>query len=158
MVAALGGVLRIAEMFFHLDLQPGLEDLLGEVAPQPARADKVLAVGASLVDELLRERPIRPLLARVIGRCRHRHIMVCHGCLSIQQSKSLSISGQTSHTADLTVPCPRQVHELDVDGDASHSVDSARCRRPPSGSALKDLEYSLVCADDCSEQRRKGTR
>ena len=30
--------------------------------------------------------------------------MVCHGCLSFQPSKSLSVSGQTSYTADLTVP------------------------------------------------------
>ena len=30
--------------------------------------------------------------------------MVCHGCLSFQPSESLSVSGQTSYTAHLTVP------------------------------------------------------
>ncbi len=61
MVAALDGVLRIAEMFFYLDLQPGLEDLLGEFRTQTIRADQAFAIGTSLIDELLRECPIRRL-------------------------------------------------------------------------------------------------
>ena len=55
-VAALGGVFRIAEMFLHLDLQPGLEDLLRQVAQQSSGADKVPAVRSRLVDELLSKR------------------------------------------------------------------------------------------------------
>ncbi len=39
-------------MFFHL--QTGLENLLREIAQQPARSDEVLAVRSRLVDELLR--------------------------------------------------------------------------------------------------------
>jgi len=34
-------VFLIAEVFLHLDLQAGLEDLLGQIAQQPARADEI---------------------------------------------------------------------------------------------------------------------
>ncbi len=42
-------------MLIHLDFQPGLEDLLRQAGQQPARADKIDAVGTGLLDELLRE-------------------------------------------------------------------------------------------------------
>ncbi len=54
-IAAGRVVLRIADVFFHLDLQTGLEDLLGQIAQQSTRSDEVLAVGACLFDELLGE-------------------------------------------------------------------------------------------------------
>jgi len=54
-VAALRGVLWVAEVLFHLDLETRFEDLLGELRQQASGADEVLAVGAGLVDELLSE-------------------------------------------------------------------------------------------------------
>src|SRR3954454_14357229 len=45
-VTALHGVLDVAEMLIHLDLQPSLEDLLRQPGQQPARADQPDAVGA----------------------------------------------------------------------------------------------------------------
>src|SRR5215204_7508784 len=45
MVAALDGVLRVAEMLIHLDLQAGLEDLLRQPGQQPARTDEIDPVG-----------------------------------------------------------------------------------------------------------------
>jgi hypothetical protein len=58
---------------------------------QPSRANERSVVRSCLVDELLSERPIWPSLARLVRRCRHRHIMVNHGCLSFQPSESLSV-------------------------------------------------------------------
>ena len=40
-IAAGRVVLGVAEMLIHLDLQAGLEDLLGEITEQPSRADQV---------------------------------------------------------------------------------------------------------------------
>jgi hypothetical protein len=135
MVAALGGMLRAAEMFFHLDLQTRLEDLLGQLRQQPARADKTFAV---------RKRPIRPLLARVIRQCRHRHIMICHGCLSFQPSKTLSVSGQTSYTADLTVPL-------------TSDISSERPSRPPSGGgAIEQMTASWPPSRGRHRPRRRS--
>ncbi len=91
-------------MFFHRDLEAGLEDLLGEIRKQAARPDQAAPIGLGLLDELLRERPIRPLRTRLVRRCRHRHIIAGHNCLSFSPSGSLSVSGQASYTADLTVP------------------------------------------------------
>ena len=54
-------------MLFHLDLQPGLEHLLGQIRQQPARANEIYPVGAGLLDELLGQRPIRSLLGVVGG-------------------------------------------------------------------------------------------
>ena len=69
-------MLLIAEMLIHLDLETGLEDLLGEIGQQPVGADEVLALSACSVDELFGQRLIRPLLTHLLQRCRHRHIMV----------------------------------------------------------------------------------
>ena len=41
-------MLLVAEVFFHLDLETGLEDLLGELAQQPAGANQVDAFVAGL--------------------------------------------------------------------------------------------------------------
>ena len=83
-VAAGRVVLGVAEMLIHLDLQPGLEDLLGEITQQPSRADQIDAFGACSCDELLRDRLIESTVIVVVGgRCRHHHIMVCH-CLSFR--------------------------------------------------------------------------
>jgi hypothetical protein len=76
-VAAVSGVLRVTEMLFHLDFEAGLEDLLGQIAQQTARAHQAAAIGTGLLDELLRERPIRALLT-ISCRRRHRHILHCH--------------------------------------------------------------------------------
>jgi hypothetical protein len=54
-VAALGCVLRIADVLFHLDFEAGLEDLLGEIGKQAAGPDETAPVGLGLIDELLRE-------------------------------------------------------------------------------------------------------
>ena len=83
-VAAGRVVLGVAEMLIHLDLQAGLEDLLGEITQQPSRADQIDALRASPRDELLRNRLIQSTFIVVVGgRCHHRHIMVCH-CLSFR--------------------------------------------------------------------------
>ena len=78
-------MLRVAEMLIHLDLQAGLEDLLGEITQQTSRADQIDPVGAGSRDELLRDRLIESTVIIVVvgGRCRHHHIMVCH-CLSFR--------------------------------------------------------------------------
>ena len=101
--AALRGVLRIAEMLFHLDLQPGLKDLLGQNCKQPIRTNEVPTVISRLIDELLGHRLIQPLLVRIFRPCRHRHIMIGHGCPSFPPSEPLSVSGQTSHTEEPSV-------------------------------------------------------
>ena len=58
---------RVAQMFIHLDLQPGLEDLLGEITQQPSRADQIDPVGAGSCDELLRDRLIESTVIIVVG-------------------------------------------------------------------------------------------
>jgi hypothetical protein len=50
-VAALGGVLRVAEMLIHLELQPGLGDLLRQAGQQLARTDEINPVGTRLLDD-----------------------------------------------------------------------------------------------------------
>ena len=61
-------------MLIHLDLQAGLEDLLGEITQQPCRSDQVDALRTSPRDELLRDRLIEPTGIVVVGgRCRHHH-------------------------------------------------------------------------------------
>jgi hypothetical protein len=103
-VAALGGVLRMADVLVHLDLQAGLEHLLRETGQQTARPDKTDPVGTCLRHQLISQQPIRPLLLVVLLRwLRHHHILVCH-CLSSPASGPPTVSGQTSYTADPTVP------------------------------------------------------
>ena len=53
-VAALNGLLLIADMVLHLALQTGLEDLLHEIGGQTTRADQVAPIGPRLINELLR--------------------------------------------------------------------------------------------------------
>ena len=60
-------MLRVAEILLHLDLEPGLKHLLRQVRQQAAGSDKVLAVRSCPFDELLGERPDRPLLAQQPG-------------------------------------------------------------------------------------------
>ena len=103
-VAALDGVLRIADVFLHLDFETRLEHLLREIRKQPARPDQAPPVSLGLLHELLRERPIRPLRVRLVRRCRHHHIIAGHVSLSFPPSEPLSVSGQTSYTGNLTVP------------------------------------------------------
>lgn len=52
-------MLRIAEMLIHLDLQAGLEDLLGEITQQASRADQIDAFRTGPGDDLLRDRLIK---------------------------------------------------------------------------------------------------
>lgn len=87
MVSALSGVFRIAEMFFHLDFEAGLEDLLGEISEEPVGAYEIGPVGSRLINELRGQRLVRPLLFVVVERCRHRHIMIGPGGLSFPPSE-----------------------------------------------------------------------
>jgi len=45
-------------MIFHLDLEPGLENLLGQLTQQAVRANQVDPVGSGLLDGLLSNRRI----------------------------------------------------------------------------------------------------
>jgi hypothetical protein len=60
MVAALHGVLDIADVLVHLHLQPGLGYLLGQPRQQPARADHTDTFSTRLLHELLGDRPLGP--------------------------------------------------------------------------------------------------
>jgi hypothetical protein len=51
-VAALGGVLVIAEILRHLDLQAGLEHPLRQARQQPIRADQIQPFPSSLLDQM----------------------------------------------------------------------------------------------------------
>lgn len=65
----------------------------------------MLALRTSSFDEVLRQRPIRPVHTGLIQRCRHHHIIIRHhGCLAFSPNGSLNVSGQTSYTGDPTVP------------------------------------------------------
>jgi hypothetical protein len=99
----LDSVLHIAEMLVHLDLQTGLEHLLREPGQQTARTDQIHTVRARLLHQLLSERPLRPPLIVIVRWLRHQHILLGHD-LSFPASKPLTMSGQTSYTADPTVP------------------------------------------------------
>jgi len=86
---------------------------------QPARANKIDPVRTGLLDQLLRERPLRSRLLRVVvRRLSHHHILVCH-CLSFPASEPLTVSGQTSYTADPTVPPQASVVKRPGIGDCS---------------------------------------
>ena len=54
-VAALHGVLLIAEMAVHLTLQAGLEHPAGQIAEQPTRAGQLHPLGLGSIHELLGE-------------------------------------------------------------------------------------------------------
>ena len=114
---------------------------------------------------------IGPLLARLIRRCCHRHIMVCHGCLSFRPSESLSVSGQTSYTADLTVPSIARVAEaMGVSMDQplrriSRSGPSPSSQSPTARQKQSDCggkEYQAIsdevagdlCAQNCVQDER----
>lgn len=86
-VAALDRMLRVAEMFFHLDLQAGLEDLLRQASQQPARADKIDPLRSCLLHQLLSDRPLRAALTSLVRWCRHHHILLCH-CLSFPPNRT----------------------------------------------------------------------
>ena len=79
-VTALRRVLRIAEVLFHLDLEPGLEDLLGELTQQPTRPDQVDTLVAGLGHEPLRDRRVhlRGQLQLGLLLRRHRAILFFH--------------------------------------------------------------------------------
>jgi hypothetical protein len=84
-VAAVGCVLFVADVILHLDFRTGLENLLGQIGQQAARAHQVNPISACLVDELLCDRALIGHLD--LRRRRHRHIMFCH-CLSFRPSPS----------------------------------------------------------------------
>ena len=91
-------------MLIHLDLQAGLEHLLRQPGQQATRAHKIDTVGTRLLHQLLSRVTVPAALLLVIVRwLSHHHILVCH-CLSFPTSEPLTVSGQTSYTADLTVP------------------------------------------------------
>jgi hypothetical protein len=113
-VTALDRMLRVAEMFFHLDLQASLEDLLRQAGQQPARTDKIDPVHSCLLNQLLSDRPLRAALTSLVRRCRHHHILLCH-CLSFQPNQTAqrfrpdhlhrgSDSPRLTVVGDLTVP------------------------------------------------------
>ncbi|MFT6292810.1 MAG: hypothetical protein ACJAR2_003430 [Ilumatobacter sp.] len=105
-VASLNGVFFVAEVFFHLDFQTGLNDLLGQLAQQPARANEAHPFCACLLNELHRDQSLGPLGILVfVLRRRHQNIIVCPSGRAIQ----LSVSGQTSSTVYPTLPVRRFV-------------------------------------------------
>ncbi len=57
-ITALRSVFLIAKMFVHLDLETGLEHLLGELTQQSIRADQIDPFRLGLCSELLRDRRI----------------------------------------------------------------------------------------------------
>jgi hypothetical protein len=103
MIATSRRVLLVAKVVIHLDLEPGLEHLLGQAGQQPARTDEIDPVSTRPVNQLLGQRPVRPLLIVVLGWLRHHHILLSHD-LSFPANEPLTVSGQTSYTADPTVP------------------------------------------------------
>jgi hypothetical protein len=66
-VAGLRGVLVIAEMLRHLDLQAGLEHPLRQARQQPIRADQIQPFPSSLLDQLRSQLLIRTIVDAVIG-------------------------------------------------------------------------------------------
>lgn len=115
-VMAIRGVLVIAKVLSHLDLEPRLEHPLGDVSQQTTRPDQGDTRDPSLLDELVGELPTgithgvsrRRQHQRGLDRRGYRHLIVLTHCLSLptRPRQGSSLSGQASYTVDPTVPLP----------------------------------------------------
>ena len=96
-----GGMLRIAEMVVHLDLQRRLQNGLRQARQQTAGADKLHTFGASPLDQLLRQTPLGRRLSPNPDDEVTSDTTASHPPPSGQQS------GHCSYTVSRTVPGPR---------------------------------------------------
>jgi hypothetical protein len=76
-------MLVVADVFGHLLLEGGLDDLLGDRLQQPVRASQILTPGASGLDQLADRGALRLLRRERLLACltqwAHAHQCVGHG-------------------------------------------------------------------------------